>query len=147
MPTPLDVTPGFEPTLAPEKEPSDVSLTQVPLRQHRKLQAEARDEAWAGGAESDIRSLVEKELTAHGLDTHRVELPVLECRSTGCEIQAIGHPEDVRNNRAADLQFIVPKLFETPRGAEFDRNGTSVMLTSLPDGRVGYVVFLWRKPL
>jgi hypothetical protein len=140
---PIDISPGFERFLAPDKEPSDLSPAVMTLRQHRKLQTEARDDAWANGVEHDIRSLVEKELTAMGFDTHRIELPVLDCRSTGCEIQAIGYPEDTRARK--DLQFIMPKLFAGPRGAELDRDSFSMMVSSLPDGRAGFLVFLWRK--
>jgi hypothetical protein len=115
----------------------------ITLRQHRKLQTEARDEAWATGVEADIRSLVKNDLIAQGLDTHRVELPVLECRTTGCEVQAIAHREDFKLGN--DLQFTMLKMYTGARGEELDRSRALVHFSELPEGRLAYIFFVWRR--
>jgi hypothetical protein len=141
---PIDISPGFESVLAPIAEPADTDPQSVPVRRHRKLQAEPRDEPWASHTESDIRAHVQEEVVAHGGDPHRLELVVVECRTSGCERQAIGYPED-NLKEGRDLQLILPKMMRDAMPADFDARSHMIMLTSLPDGRIGYIAFLPRK--
>ena len=141
----IDVSPGFEQTLAPASHVAEDkdNPAGIPVRRHLKLQAEARDENWSSRVESDIRAQIRSELMAQGADPHRIELAVVECRTSGCEVQAIGYPED--NLKGADLQRILPKIMRGAMAADFDPNGLMVMLTSRPDDRLGYIAFLTRK--
>lgn len=142
---PIDVSPGFETVLAPA---SDVATDRdnpagIPVRQHLKLQAEIRDAGWSDRVESEIRAQVRSELMARGADPQRIELSVVECRTSGCEIQALGYPEDTGKGR--DLQGILPKLMRDQMAADFDAKGLTMMVTSVPDGRMGFIAFLSRK--
>ncbi len=144
-PLPIDISPGFEPILAPASDPASDpdNLAGIPVRRHRKLEIESCDENWAGRVETDIRAQVRSELMAQGSDPQRIELSVVECRTSGCEVQAIGYPED--NLKGRDLQLILPKVMHGVMAADFDAKGLTMMVTSVPDGRVGYIAFLARK--
>jgi hypothetical protein len=142
---PIDISPGFEAVLAPTSEVAADrdNPAGIPVRQHLKLQMENRDRSWADRVESDIRAQVRNELMAQGADPQRIELPVVECRTSGCEVQAIGYPEDAVKNR--DFQLILPKVMRDAMGADFDSRGLTMMVTSVPDGRMGYIAFLSRR--
>ena len=131
---PIDVSPGFESLLEPAAE----------SRRHQQLQSEPRDEAWAPRIEDSLTSGIQDSLTAQGLNTQRVELHVVECRTSGCEIQAVGYAED-NQKPGVDLQLIVPGLMAGSLGNDFDREAQSMSLRTLPDGRIGFLVFLTRK--
>jgi hypothetical protein len=77
------------------------------------------------------------------LDTQRVELPVVECRRTGCEIQALAYPED-NGKEGVDLQRILPTLVFGPLKGEFE-SFPSMLMGERSDGRTTVIVYLARK--
>jgi hypothetical protein len=140
----INVSPGFEWLSKPMEEMDDTDGRYLHWRRHQELQGEPRDEAWAPRMEAALRSGIEDGLTELGFDTQRIELPVLECRTTGCEIQALGYPVDSMKN-GADLQLILSPLIEARLNDEFDPDGTSMLLSSRPDDRRAILVQLLRK--
>jgi hypothetical protein len=140
---PIDVSPGFEFLSKPATEMEDTDFMWPNWRRHQQLQGEVRDETWAPRMESALRTGIADALTARGLDTQRIELPVVECRTTGCEIQALGYAEDQRQR--VDLQFIVPALLRESLANEFETQRVRVTMMGRPDQRVGYLVLLSRK--
>jgi hypothetical protein len=141
---PIDVSPGFEYLGKPAAEMKDTDFQWPNWRRHQQLQAEPRDEAWAPRMEAALRSGIQGSLTARGLDTQRIELPVVECRTRGCEIQAVGFLAD--NLKAGvDLQTILPPLLSGPLADEFDLNQFSMSMSVRPDQRPIYLALLPRK--
>ena len=139
---PIDVTPGFEFLNTNTGSLKDTDPTKPLLLRHEELQAQPRDPGWSEPMESTLRKGIQDSLTTRSLDTHRVELPVVECRATGCEIQAIGFREDIAK-QGVGFQSIVAALLMGPLNSELDNpHGT---MRSLPDGRVGYIVLLARR--
>jgi hypothetical protein len=144
-PTPIDVSPGFESLLAPTTDPPDTSPSSAIVRRHRQLLTEVRDDEWAGRVEPDIRAYVEKSLTAQGLDPQRIQLSVVECRTTGCEIQAATVAQIEDGMKPNEPQMLFGRMVRGPLAGDFDPRDVMVMVTTLPDGRHGYVAFLPRK--
>jgi hypothetical protein len=136
---PIDTSPGFEYLDTPVPETN--SLWPI-LRRHQQLQSEPRDDAWAPRMEDALRTGIQDFLTAQGFDTQRIELPVIECRSNGCEIQAVGYPEDLGKS-PADLQRIFPSLLKGDLGNELHE--FSALHRSRNDHRVLILVHLSRK--
>ncbi len=91
---PLDVTPGFELLSTKASSLKDTDPMKPLLLRHEELQDQHRDPGWSELMEDALRNGIQDSLTARGLDTQRVELPMVECRATGCEIQAIGFREE-----------------------------------------------------
>jgi hypothetical protein len=141
---PIDVSPGFEFLDTPASEMSDTNGMWPYWRRHQQLQSEARDEAWAPRMEAALRGGIQNALSARGLDAQRIELPVVECRSTGCEIQAVGYPED-NLQEGADLQLILPELLKGGLEHEIDMAGYGLMMSSREDQRLTYLAHLPRK--
>ncbi len=141
---PIDISPGFEYLGKPASEMKDTHPMWTLWRRHQVLQGEPRDEAWASRQEASLRKAVEDSLTARGLDTQRIELPVIECRTNGCEIQAVGWSEDSRPG-GFDLQHIMHAQLAGDLGNEFDREALSMMMSSRPDHRSTFLVHLTRK--
>jgi hypothetical protein len=141
---PIDVSPGFEYLSTPPAEMQDTHPLWSVWRRHQKLQSESRDGAWAPRIETSLRDVIEDSLTANGFDTQRIELPVLECRTSACEIQAIGYAQD-NMKPGVDLQSIVFAMMAGNLGNEFDRDGLSINMSSRADGRLTYLVSLPRK--
>jgi hypothetical protein len=139
---PIDVSPGFEYLSKPASEMTDTDAMWSQWRRHQKLQSEPREESWAPRMEAALRGGIQDSLTARGLDTQRIELPVVECRTNGCEIQAVGYYEDIKKP-GVDLQLILPSLLTGSLGNEFD--GYSLMMSSRPDGRTTFLAQLPRK--
>jgi hypothetical protein len=115
-----------------------------PWRRHQQLQSEARDEAWAPRMEAALRSGIQDTLTARGLDTQRIELPVVECRTNGCEIQGVGYSED-NLKPDVDLQLILPSLLRGSLAGEFDMDSFGMLMSSRPDQRITFLAQLPRK--
>jgi len=141
---PIDVSPGFEYLSKPAAEMKDTSSNWGPWRRHQKLESEPRDEAWSQRVEAALRNGIQAALTAKGLDTQRIELPVVECRTTGCEIQAIGYAQDSMNG-GFDFQDALGGLLRGPLGNEFNLDETSNVLVSRPDDRKTFLTHLLRK--
>jgi len=141
---PIDVSPGFEFLSKPAAEMQDTDGRWFQWRRHRQLQSELRDESWAPRIEAALRSGIQDALTAQGFDTQRIELPVVECRTTGCEIQALGYSGDSVKN-GADLEFILSPLLGGNLRGEFDMDGSSMLRSSRPDQRVTIFLQLTRK--
>jgi hypothetical protein len=141
---PIDVSPGFEYLAKPATEVDDTDSQWTQWRRHQQLQSEPRDDDWAPRMEAEFRRGIQDSLTSAGLDTQRIELSVLECRSHGCEIQAVGYAVDNMNPKA-DLQFIVQTLLRGPMGDEFERQGFTVSMGPRPDGRIQFLVQVPRK--
>jgi hypothetical protein len=141
---PIDVSPGFEFLAKPESEMKDTDFQWTSWRRHQKLQAESRDPNWAARIESEIRNGIQAELTANGYDTQRIEMPVVECRMTGCEIQALGYVQDNRR-KGVDFQQIFPRLLLGKLGEEFDLTQTGMQVRGRPDARMTFLVQLSRK--
>ena len=136
----IPITPGFEDLLEPSPRTRSRSPSAT-LERHGSLLAEARDEEWAQRIESTIRSFIESRRAADGADTHRIELPVIECRMTLCEVQAIGTASDA--NSPLNVQSLASQMVQGPLASEFGDSSTESF--GLPDGRVGYLVFLTRN--
>jgi hypothetical protein len=141
---PIDVSPGFEFLVRPAREMSDTDPQWTTWRRHQQLESEPRDDNWAPRMETEILRGIEDSLTAAGLDTQRVELPVLECRTHGCEIQAVGYQADNRNPKA-DFQIIVQSVLRERLGDEFELQGLMVDMSIRPDGRIVFLVQVPRK--
>jgi hypothetical protein len=114
------------------------------VRRHRKLSAEERDEAWATRVEPAIRDYFEKRFVAQGLAPQRIEFVVLECRTSGCEIQAAGPPED-GGKPALDPQFLLNTMVVGPFAQDFEAGNILMFSTTLADGRRGILAFVSRK--
>ncbi|HEV7608540.1 MAG TPA: hypothetical protein VGO61_14440 [Steroidobacteraceae bacterium] len=139
---PIDVTPGFEMLNTKTSSLKNTDPRKPLLFRHEELQEQPRDAAWSEQMESTLRNGIQDSLTAHGVDAQRVELPVVECRATGCEIQAIGFREDI-SKAGVGFQMIVSALLMGPLNSELDNpHGT---MSRLPDGRVSYIVLLGRR--
>lgn len=80
---------------------------------------------------------------AQGADPQRTGLPVVECRTSACEVQVIGYPEDTVEPRG--LQVILPRVMRAQMDADFDSRRVTMMVTSVPDGHVGFIAFMSRK--
>jgi hypothetical protein len=141
---PLDISPGFEFLNEPAGKMKDTDALWPNWRRHQQLENEPRDEAWAPGVESSLRDGIQGALLAHGVDTQRIELPVVECRTNGCEIQALGYQQD-NGKVGVDLQLILPALIHGSLGSEFDADGYSILLSSRPDQRITFLAQLPRK--
>ena len=139
---PIDVTPGFELLNTKTSSLKDTDPMKPLLLRHEELQDQPRDPGWSERMESALRKGIQDSLTARGFDTQRVELPVVECRATGCEIQAIGFRED-NGKQGVDVQTIVPVLLMGPLGSELDN--PHGFMSSLPDGRISFIVLLARR--
>jgi len=140
---PIDVAPSFEFLAKPAAEMKDTDSMWTHWRRHQLLQSEPRDEAWASRIEAALRTGIQDALTAHGLDTQRIELLVVECRTSGCEIQAVGFAED--NRKDVDLQVILPGLLADSLANDLDRDEFSILLTARPDDRVSFLAHMPRK--
>jgi hypothetical protein len=139
---PIDVSPGFE--LLNEKASSlkATDPTKALLLRHEELQSQPRDPAWSERMEAALTKGIRDSLTTRGLGTERIELPVVECRRTGCEIQAIGFVKD-NGKPGVDPQMIVPMLLMGPLSSDLhDSHG---FMSSLPDGRLSYIFLLARR--
>ncbi len=139
---PIDVTPGFELLKTKASSLKDTDPTKSLLLRHEELRNQPRDPAWSERMEAALRQGIQDSLTAHGVDTQRVELPVVECRTTGCEIQAIGFRED-NAKKGVGIQMIVPALLMGPLHSELDN--PLGRMSSLPDGRLSYIMLLGRR--
>lgn len=114
-----------------------------PWRRHQQLESEPRDDTWAPRMEAALRRGIEGALTARGLDTERIELPVVECRTSGCEIQAVGYAMD-NMKPGVDFQDILPALLKGSLGSEFDLAGFSLMVSPRADGRLTFLALMPR---
>lgn len=141
---PIDVSPGFEYLSKPASEMKDTDGMWGPWRRHQKLSSEPRDEEWAPRMEAALRGGIEGRLMARGMDPHHFELPVIECRTNACEIQGIGYQGDGAKG-AFDLQDAVNEVLAGVLGSEFDLDERSAVMTSRPDTRVTYLLWLPRK--
>jgi len=139
----IDVSPGFEVLSKRANTMKDTDPIRPTVRRHEQLQDEPRDESWSGRMETALRIGIQDSLTAKGMDTQRVELPVVECRATGCEIQALAYPED-NHKEGIDLQMILPALVSGPLSTEFD-GYPQMLMSSRPDGRTTVITHLTRR--
>lgn len=137
------VAPGFELLSKEANTMKDIDPLRPIVRRHEQLQEEPRDENWAERMEAALRSGIQDSLTAQGLDTQRVELPVIECRTTGCEIQALAYPED-NGKEGVDLQMILPTLVSGPLNQEFE-GFPRMLMSDRSDGRTTVIVHLSRR--
>jgi hypothetical protein len=141
---PIDVSPGFDYLSKPAAEMKDTDAMWGAWRWHQKLQDEPRDEAWAPRVEAALRQGVLDILTAKGLDTQRIELPVIECRTSGCEIQAVGYLQDSMQE-GFDYQQVLGGILAGPLGNEFDLNNHVSRMSTRSDNRVVILTHLPRK--
>lgn len=139
----IAVAPGFELLSKGANTMKDIDPLRPIVRRHEQLQDEPRDEVWSERMEAALRGGIQDSLTAKGLDTQRVELPVVECRTTGCEIQALAYPED-NGKEGVDLQRILPTLVFGPLKGEFE-TFPSMFMGDRSDGRTTVIVYLARK--
>ena len=140
---PIDVSPGFEYLSKPAAEMNDSDGGWFVWRRHQQLQSESRDEAWAPRMEAALRNGIQDSLTALGFDTQRIELPVVECRTTGCEIQAVGYPGDQK--KGVDIQLLLPPLLQGSLAGEFDLDDRSMIFGVRQDQRLIVLTQLGRK--
>jgi hypothetical protein len=136
----IPIIPGFERFLI-RRPDSGAELTPA-ADLHARIAAEGRDTAWADHAEEEIKTYVDGYLDQHGLDRHSIELGVVHCGATVCEIQAQGYQEDVGRS-VRDWQRVVPELMQGPFSQDFSDGSTLVF--TLASGGAGYVTFINRK--
>ena len=136
--TTVPITPGFERLLARAPD-SIVNYPAATL--HARLGAEVRDNAWAAATEDEIKTSVDGYLDQHGFDRHTIEVPVVRCGSTICEIQAQG-PLD---GTPRDWQQVVPYLMQGPFGQDFSARDGMTSVFELQNGQTGFVTFLFRR--
>lgn len=129
---PIDVSPSFEYLSKPASEMKDTDPMWTQWRRHQVLQSEPRDETWAPRIEESVRKSIEKSLTDRGYDTQRMDLPVVECRTQGCEIQASGRIENTQKD-FMDLQQVMFSAMAGSLRNEFDDAGGSVLVGMSPD--------------
>jgi hypothetical protein len=141
---PIDVSPGFEMLSTPASEMKDTDANWSLWRRHQQLQSELRDEAWAPRIESALREGLQKDMLARGFNSERIELPVLECRTSACEIQAVGYAQDSRIG-GVDFQQFMGTVMMSELGTEFDQDGYIMRMSSRPDGRTTFLAHLPRK--
>jgi hypothetical protein len=141
---PIEIAPGFEGKFPRSETLKDTDGRWPMVRQHEKLQAEPRDSAWSERTEAALRQGIEHELTSKGFDSQRIQLVVVECRTTGCEIQALGFPAD-NSKPDVDLQMVLPRVLTGPLAGEFEMDDYSISLSGGPDGRIAFVSMLPRK--
>jgi hypothetical protein len=141
---PIDVSPGFEMLSTPASEMKDTDGDWSLWRRHQQLQSESRDEAWAPRIESALREGLQQNMLARGFTTERFELPVVECRTNACEIQAVGHVQDSRSG-GVDFQQIMGTVMMSALGSEFEQDGYIMRMGSRPDGRMTFLAHLPRK--
>jgi hypothetical protein len=141
---PIDITPGFDLLLQKSSEMDETDMRRAMVVRHEQLQSEPRDANWSERVEAELRKGIEDSLLAKNLDTKRVDITVLECRTSGCEIQALGYKEDnIRDG--VDLQTIIPRLMlQSPVGQEFENNLLG-MMNEHNDGRIAFLYLLPRK--
>ena len=144
QPMPIDVSPGFEFLNKSASEMKDTDGQWPNWRHHQQLQSEPRDETWAPRIEAALRAAFQRSLTAAGFDPKQVELLVVECRTTGCEIQAGGYLAD-DGSLGADFNAIYFRVLSGPLGAEFDLDAGTVSVDARPERRAGFLAFLPRK--
>ena len=137
--SPIPITAGFEHVFAAE-DGVDADLNPVIVR-HAKLQAEARDPVWADSTEQDITTNLQDFLDQHGIDRHDIELPVVRCGATLCEIQAVGQAD----GSSHDWQTVLPQLIQGSLGQDFNARNAVTTVFGLPNGQSGFVTFLTRK--
>jgi hypothetical protein len=139
----IAVAQGFELLSKDANIMEDMDPLRPIVRRHEQLQDEPRDENWSERMEAALRSGIQDSLTAKSLDTQRVELPVVECRTTGCEVQALAYPED-NGKEGVDLQSILPTLVSDPLKGEF-AGFPNMLMGDGSDGRTTVIVYLARK--
>lgn len=101
---------------------------------HDLIEAEPRDDAWAYYVEAQIQAYLDKTAIPQG-----IEVPIIQCRSTWCEIQAFLYGESQRKNWHNLLSGMSSEAF----WIEF--SGTSTYSTSVNDNKSATFVFLERK--
>ncbi len=129
---PIDVSPGFEYLAKPASEMKDTDAMWPNWRRHQVLQAEPRDADWAPRTEASIRQSIEKALTDRGHDTQRLDLPMVECRTQGCEIQVTGRIDDPQLD-FLELQQVLGMARGGPLRQEFDDESFSAFVGMSPD--------------
>jgi hypothetical protein len=137
----IPITAGFERVLI--RRPDSGASLNPAADLHARIAAEGRDIPLADQAEEEIRTYVDGYLDQHGLDRHSIELDVVRCGATLCEIQAQGYQDDV-GRTVRDWQRVVPELMQGPFSQDF--HDVSTIVFSLENNRAGYVTFLSRKP-
>jgi hypothetical protein len=104
---------------------------------HRQLENESEDPAWSHYVEWHIRDYLGRQ---PGVLSKQVEVFLVECRSTLCEIQAFADVAD--RTPAADWQSVAIRMEREPWLNEFSDSTTRV---AAKKNRVTYVTFLARK--
>ena len=140
---PIPVTPGFEALLSPGEPPPPGTPGALILEQHAKFSTESRDVAWTSRVDGVVREMVEGELLKGGLDPHRIDVSVIDCVDSLCELQATMPTED--SLKPYDFQFVVGRAIQGPLANEFDLRGMAIHRHDIPGGRTGYLVFLPRS--
>jgi hypothetical protein len=145
QPMPIDVSPGFEFLNKSASEMKDTDGRWPNWRHHQKLQSEPRDDTWAPRIEAALRAAFQRAITSDGIERKQVEVLVIECRTTGCEIQAGGYLTS-DGILGGDFNSVYFKVLNGPLGAEFDLDASTVTIEARPEGRAGILAFLPRKP-
>jgi hypothetical protein len=143
-PLQIDVSPGFEFLDRTPAEMKDTDPMWSSWRRHQQLESETRDEALAPRMEAALRDGVEDALTMRGFDTQRIELPVVECRTNACEIQAVGYAID-NMKPGVDFQSVLAAVLRGNLGSEFDLAGFGLLMSPRADGRLTFLALIPRK--
>jgi hypothetical protein len=143
---PILVSAGFEKALMAAR--SGAFAHNPAADMHAKVLGEARDDAWAVAAESDTRQFIDDYLTRHGIDRSLIDVPVIECRASLCELQILVDQSLTRatSDQWSRLQFELARA-QLSSGSSFDDMSSSMFGNpEFPAGRVGIVLFLSRTP-
>lgn len=135
----IPITPGFEQALAPS--PGSITNAHDAASVHERLIAEERDDAWAESMEGQIRTFVDGYFDQRGLDRHTIDLAVVRCGATICEIQS----EGMADGSPRDWQRVGFELIQGPIGQDFNPHEMLISVFTLPNGETGFVTFLVRK--
>lgn len=123
--------------------PPHRGVVQPVVQLHRKLEAEPEDDAWSPAMETTLREYLQRQ---PGFD--RIEIMVLDCRTTVCEIQAAGFLSDSNPQLPPHLQIFnvyqaaTINIEKQPWASELTHAGTTF---GSRDERVLFVTQLVRE--
>lgn len=138
---PVRVADGFEKILKPQFASSTVQATEG-NRLHRLLESELRDEAWATYVEQKVSRYVDSYLGQRRVEQDALVLHVVACGKTMCEVQVSVSTKAMRNP-TLDWQPISQQMVKDVLAKEI--SGNSTLVTTLSNGRAGFVSFYRRR--
>jgi hypothetical protein len=108
---------------------------------HDAVQAEAVDPDWSLQTNQQLRDYLSDQFG------NRFEVPVVDCRENICELQAAGQLGGALDLDTADFQRAIMAMRDQPwwKAIGLDMTTINVEVTSSPDGRPLFIVYIIRK--